>query len=83
MEGDSEEAKISYFHHWIDTAGEAQVESWINKDVLLKKADFEKLSQDEKKGKYSQADIESYFTLFELMLALSQIHYWLSRNFTS
>ena len=43
MGGDSNEAKINYFHHWIDTAGEAQVESLINND--------------------------SYFTLFELLLA--------------
>ena len=40
MEGDSNKAKISYFHHWIDTAGEAQVESWINNGFLLKKEDF-------------------------------------------
>ena len=70
MEGDSDEAKISYFHHWIDTEGEAQVETWINNGALLKKEDFEKLeSEEEKKGKYSQADTESYFTLFELLLA--------------
>ena len=69
MGGDSNEAKIIYFHHWIDTVGEAQVESLINNGVLLKKDDFEKLGENEKKGKYSQADIESYFTLFELLLA--------------
>ena len=27
MEGDSEKAKISYFHHWVDTEGMAQTES--------------------------------------------------------
>ena len=69
MEGDSSESKISYLHHWIDTTGEAQVESWINNGVILKRKDFEKLSEDEKEGKYSQSDIESYFTLFKLMLA--------------
>ena len=68
MEGDSNEAKISYLHHWIDSAGEAKVESWINNGTLLKKEDFEKLSQDEKKGKFSQSDIESYFQTFESML---------------
>ena len=69
MEGDSNEAKISYFHPWIDTTGKAQVESWINNGVPLKREGFKKLSENEKKGKYSKADIESYFTLFELMLA--------------
>ena len=35
MEEDSEKAKISYFHHWIDSAGEAQIETWINNGTLL------------------------------------------------
>ena len=26
MEGDSEKTKISYFHHWVDTEGMAQIE---------------------------------------------------------
>ena len=50
MEGDSDEAKISYFHHWIDTTGQAQVKAWINKGILVKKDDFDKLSEDEKKA---------------------------------
>ena len=55
LEGDSEEAKISYFHHWIDTEGIAQVETWMNSGVLLKKEDIDKLeSKKQKKGKYSQ-----------------------------
>ena len=54
MEGDSEKAKISYFHHWIDSTGEAQIESWINNGILLKQDDYDKLSENEKKGKYSQ-----------------------------
>ena len=49
MEEDSDEAKISYFHHWIDTEGETQVETWINNGVLLRKEDFEKLSENEKR----------------------------------
>ena len=27
MEGDSEKTKISYFHHWVDSEGMAQIES--------------------------------------------------------
>ena len=68
MEGDSEKAKISYFHHWIDSAGEAQIESWISKGILLKPEDYEKLNQDQKKGKYFSGCRESYFTLFESLL---------------
>ena len=28
MEGDSEKTKILYFHHWVDSEGMAQIESW-------------------------------------------------------
>ena len=69
MDGDSEKATISYFHHWIDSTGEAQIESWINNGTLLKEEDYNKLNEDQKKGKCSQSCTESYFTLFELMLA--------------
>ena len=69
MEGDSKKAKISYFDHWIDSTAEAQIESWINNSTLLKQEDYDKLSEDEKKGKYSINSIESYFILFESMLA--------------
>ena len=69
MEGDSEKAKISYFHHWIDTEGMAQIESWKNNKILLKQEDFDKLDENQKEGKYSLCKIESYFTLFELLLA--------------
>ena len=33
MEGDSEKTKISYFYHWIDSEGMAQIESWKNKTL--------------------------------------------------
>lgn len=47
MEGDSDEAKISYFHHWIDTKGIPQVETWLKNGVLLKQEDFDKLESEE------------------------------------
>ena len=53
MKGDFEKAIISYFHHWIDSTKEAQIESLINMRTLLKQEDDDKLSQDEKKGRYS------------------------------
>ena len=53
VEGDSENTKVSYFHHWIDISQE----------------DYKKLEENEKEGKYSSEQIESYFTLFESLLA--------------
>ena len=69
MEGDSEKTKISYFHHWVDSEGMAQIESWKNNKTLLKQEDYDKLDETQKEGKYSLDKIESYFTLFENMLA--------------
>ena len=69
MEGDSVKAKISYFHHCIDTEGMADIESWKNNKLLLKQEDFDKLDANQKEGKYSLGNIESYFTLFESLLA--------------
>ena len=77
MEGDLEKAKISYFHHWIHGKGMGKIESWRNKKILISQEDYDKLEEDKKEGKYSSEKIESYFTLFELLLAPSQIHYWL------
>ena len=69
MEDNSEKTKISYFHHWIDGEGMGKIESWKNKKILISQEDYDKLEGDEKEGKYSLEKIESYFTLFELLLA--------------
>ena len=68
MEGDLEKTKISYFHHWIDGKGMGKIESWRNKKILISQEDYDKLEEGEKEGKYSSEKIESYFTLFELLL---------------
>ena len=68
MEGGSEKAKISYFHHWVDTEGMAQIESWKNKKTLISQEDYDKVDETQKEGKYSSSKIESYFTLFESIL---------------
>ena len=72
MEGDSEKTKISYFHHWINGEGMGHIESWKNSKTLISQSTHDKLENTE--GKYSSEHIESYFTLFELLLAPSQIH---------
>ena len=69
MEGDSEKTKISYFHHWVDSEGMAQIESWKKNKTLLKQEDYDKLDETQREGKYSLDKIESYFTLFKNMIA--------------
>ena len=69
MEGDSERTKISYFHHWINEEGMGHTESWKNNKGLIHQSAYDELKETEKEGKYSSKSIESYFTLFELLLA--------------
>ena len=68
MEGDSEKTKISYFHHWVNGEGMGHIESWKNSKTLISQPAYDEL--ENKEGKYSSECIESYFTLFELLLAL-------------
>ena len=68
MEGDSERTKISYFHLWINGEGMGHTESWKNSKTLIHQSAYDEL-EGEKEGKYSSESIESYFTLFELLLA--------------
>ena len=69
MEGDSERTKISYFHHWINGEGMGHIESWKNSKTLIHQSAYDALDGDGKEGKYSSESIESYFILFELLLA--------------
>ena len=70
MEGDSEKTKISYFHHWINGEGMGHIESWKNNKTLIHQSEYDGLEEHQKEGKYSSVKIESYFTLFESLLAL-------------
>ena len=67
MEGDSGKTKIFYFHHWINGEGMGHIESWKNSKTLISQSAYDDLESTE--GKYSSEHIESYFTLFELLLA--------------
>ena len=69
MEGDSKKTKISYFHHWINGEGIGHIESWKNNKTLIHQSEYDGLEEHQKEGKYSSEKIESYFTLFELLLA--------------
>ena len=69
MEGYSEKTKISYFHHWINGEGMGHIESWKNNKTLICHSEYDGLEEHQKEGKYSSEKIESYFTLFEPLLA--------------
>ena len=69
MEGDSEKTKISYFPHWISGEGMGHIESWKNSKTLICQSAYDALEETEKEGKYSSESIESYFSLFEILLA--------------
>ena len=68
MEGDTEETKISYLHHWLNGAGIAKIEGWKNSKILISQADYDALEERDRVGKYSLDKIESYFSLCELVL---------------
>ena len=69
MEGDSEKTKISYFHHWINGEGMRHIESWKNNKTLIFQFEYDGLEEHQNEGNYSSEQIESYFTLFESLLA--------------
>ena len=69
MEGDSKKTKISYFHHWSNGEGMGHIESWKNSKTIIHQSEYDRLEEHQKEGKYSSESIESYFTLFELLLA--------------
>ena len=45
------------------------IESWRNSKTLICQSEYDGLEEHQKEGKYSSEKIESYFTLFELLLA--------------
>ena len=59
----------SIFHHWIDSPRMVHIESWKNNRTLISQEDYDKLDETQKEGKYSLGEIESYFTVLELLLA--------------
>ena len=69
MEGDSEKTKISYFHHWINGEVMGHIESRKDNKTLTHQSEYDGLEEHQKEGKYSSEQIESYFTLFESLLA--------------
>ena len=61
MEGDSENTKISYFHHWINGEGISQIKGCKNNKTLISQSDYDALPN--KEGKYSSEKIELLYTV--------------------
>ena len=91
MEGDSEKTKISYFDHWINGEGMGHIESWKNNKTLIHQSEYDGLEEHQIKDKYFSKKIESYFTLFELLLvpksnpllAVEELHFTKQASMTS
>ena len=61
--------QISYFYHLVNGEGIGHIESWKNNKILISQSEYDRLEEHQKEGKYSSEQIESYFTLFESLLA--------------
>ena len=68
MEGDTENTKISYLHHWLNGNGISKIKGWINSKILISQAEYDALEERDRKGKCSLDKVESYFTLCESIL---------------
>ena len=68
MEGDTENTKISYLHHWLNGNGISKIKGWKNSKILISQEEYDTLEERDRKGKYSLDKVESYFTLCESIL---------------
>ena len=68
MEGDTENTKISYLHHWLNGNGISKIKGWKNSKILISQAEYDALEERDRQGKYSLDKVESYFTLCESIL---------------
>ena len=68
MEGDTENTKISYLHHWLNGDGISKIKGWKNIKILISQEEYDALEEKDRKGKYSLDKVESYFTLCESIL---------------
>ena len=68
MEGDTENTKISYLHHWLNGNGISKIKGWVNSKILISQEEYDALEERDRKSKYSLDKVESYFTLCESIL---------------
>ena len=91
MEGDTENTKISYLHHWLNGSGISKIKGWKNSKILISQEEYDALEERDRKGKYSLDKVESYFTLCESiltprsnpLLALEDLHLTKQGSMTS
>ena len=91
MEGDTENTKISYLHHWLNGDGISKIKGWKNSKILISQAEYDALEEKDRKGKYSLDKVESYFTLCENiltprsnpLLAVEDLHFTKQGSMTS
>ena len=53
MEGDTENTKISYLHHWLNGNGISKIKGWKNSKILISQAEYDALEERDRKSKYS------------------------------
>ena len=53
IEGDTENTKISYLHHWLNGDGISKIKGWKNSKILISQAEYDALEEKDRKGKYS------------------------------
>ena len=68
MEGDTENTKICYLHHWLTGNGISKIKGWKKSKILISQEEYDALEERDRKGKYSLDKVESYFTLCESIL---------------
>ena len=51
MEGDTENTKISYLHHWLNGNGISKIKGWKNSKFLISQAEYDALEEKDRKGK--------------------------------
>ena len=61
MEGDPENTKISYLHHWLNGDGISKIKGWKNSKILISQEEYDAL--EDKKGKYSLDKIELLYIM--------------------
>ena len=50
MEGDTENTKISYLHHWLNGNGISKIKGWKNSKILISQAEYDALEEKTEKA---------------------------------
>ena len=50
MEGDNENTKISYLHHWLNGNGISKIKGWKNSKILISQAEYDALEERDRQA---------------------------------